>query len=200
MKVIEQSIELLQITDNPEKFIEKCGRICYKSENKITKDSASKFVKKLIEKGHESVIEHAYATFKIITDRGISHEIVRHRIASYSQESTRYIAYKEEIEVIAPYNFHNHSKKYIMWFNLMSQIEDTYHALLEKGVSPQHARDILPTCLKTELVMTANFREWRHFIKLRSSNASHPKIRDIANKIKDVLVDYAPNIFGDVQY
>jgi thymidylate synthase (FAD) len=195
VKITKQSVELLQISENPEKLIELAGRTCYKSHDKITKDSAKKFVKMIKSKSHNSVLEHAFATFRIITDRAISHEIIRHRLASYSQESTRYCAYKGGIEVIVPHGFKEDSTEYLIWEDLMFKLEAIYCELLKRKVPPENARDILPNCLKTELIMTANFREWLHFIKLRSLKSAHPKIRYIAESIREILHRYADSIF-----
>lgn len=196
MKIVKPSVELLWITPEPLKNIEVAGRTCYKSEDKITSDSATKFCEMIKQRGHESVVEHAVASFKIICDRGVSHEIVRHRIASYSQESTRYCNYSKdkfggEISVIVPPGM----EEDIDWTVAVSTAEFRYIELINKGVSPQIARSVLPNCLKTELVMTANFREWMHFIKLRTSPAAHPQIRPIAEDIRLVLSAFCPTIF-----
>jgi len=196
MRVVKPIVTLLSITPDAEKLIERAGRVCYKSEDKITEDSAQTFIKMLIRRGHESVLEHAVATMLIVTDRGISHEIVRHRIASYSQESTRYCAYRDEIEVIEPSGLHDPGM-YATWRNAMTTAEKKYKFLLLE-VSSQVARSVLPTCTKTELVMTANSREWRHFLKLRLAKAAHPDMRIIAAKIHDILAREAPVVFGDV--
>jgi len=197
MKIVDQSVKLLWITTDPEKQIEKAGRTCYKSEDRITPDSAGRFVAMLRDSGHHAMLEHAAASFKIITDRGISHEIVRHRIASYAQESTRYCNYSKkkfgrECTFIQPPDLSYGQT--IAWRKACRNAEDTYFELLDAGCSPQIARAVLPNCLKTEIVMTANLREWRHFIKLRSSKAAHPQIQVIANLIKEILFQYAPNV------
>ena len=199
MKIIEQQVELLHITNDPEKEIERAGRICYKSEDKITDGSAAKFVEMILKRGHESVIEHASASFRIITDRGIGNEIVRHRLASYSQESSRYCRYSKnkfgsEITVIEPFDLTLLQRT--RWEESCKESESGYLALINEGCTSQIARSVLPTCLKTEIVMTCNFREWRHFIKLRTSSASHPQIRDIAKKIHEILVGYSPACFN----
>jgi thymidylate synthase (FAD) len=200
MKIVPQSVELLWITPDPYKHIEMSGRVCYKSEDKITEDSAVKFCNMIKQRGHESVVEHAVASFKIVCDRGVSHEIVRHRIASYSQESTRYCNYSKdkfgtEITVILPPGLADEPILYAFWEDAMKDAEGSYLQLISRGVSPQIARSVLPTCLKTEIVMTANFREWMHFIKLRTSPAAHPQIREIANQIRLVLEAHCPTIF-----
>lgn len=201
MRIVEQSVELLWITENPEYQIELAGRTCYKSEDKITELSAQSFSRSMRERGHHAMIEHAVASFRIVTDRGITHEIVRHRLASYAQESTRYCNYSsnkfdQQCAFIEPPNLTEPQKE--IWQEACLNSEKQYFALLDKGCSPQIARSVLPNCLKTEIVMMANFREWRHFIQLRASKAAHPQIRPIAFEIWKKLMDHAPNIFEDL--
>jgi thymidylate synthase (FAD) len=159
------------------------------------------FIQMLLKRGHESVLEHASASLCLICDRGISNELVRHRLASYSQESTRYCNYgkKNEITVIRPSGISSTTDLdiYNIWVEACDEAETGYLALLAKGVSPQVARSVLPTCLKTEVVMTANFREWRHFLKLRLSPAAHPDMRELAGMIRDHLIVIAPTVFDE---
>lgn len=185
------------------KHIEKAGRVCYKSEENITDDSAEKFIRNILKRGHESVIEHVSVTFKIICDRGVTHEIVRHRIASYSQESTRYCNYFQdkfgkELAFIKPCFWEDDSEMYKIWEKSMSQIEETYFSLIENGASPQEARSVLPNSLKTEIYVTMNLREWRHFLKLRTSKAAHPQMREISIMIYNILVEKLPVLFDDI--
>jgi len=197
MKIVSQSIELLTITPNAEQLIELAGRTCYKSEDKITDTSAATFIAMIIKRGHHSVIEHASATFRIICDRGVSHEIVRHRLASYSQESTRYCDYGcGHVIFIEPPSLD--VSKRTEWLAAMAVSEKHYKSLRQNGVQPQIARSVLPNSLKTEIVMTANFREWRHFITLRCAKAAHPQMRQVADMIRVKLIEKAPNIFGDL--
>jgi thymidylate synthase (FAD) len=198
MIVIKPSVSLEWITPDPLKAIERAGRTCYKSEDKITEDSAEKFYKMIYQKGHESVVEHAVASIRIICDRGVSHEIVRHRLASYSQESTRYCNYSKDkfdnqIMVVEP-PFDDDAAR-LEWFDAMKNIERHYLSLTKRGVSPQLARSVLPNSLKTELVMTANFREWMHFLNLRTSAAAHPQMREVAIMVRDLLHSHCPQIF-----
>ena len=196
MIIVEPSVQLLEYTPDPERLIERAGRVCWKSEGRITGDSHPAFIRMLLEKGHLSVLEHASATLQIITDRGISHEIVRHRIASFSQESTRYCSYRGEVAVVRPGELVPGTPEHLVWEMATRNACAMYGQLLVHGVKPQTARSVLPTCLKTELVMTANFREWMHFIDLRSSQAAHPDIRIIARMVAEQLKDIAPTIFG----
>ena len=204
MKIVKPSVEILNELNGMEilKHIEKVGRVCYKSEDKITDDSCEKFVEMILKRGHEAVIEHFNITVKFVTDRGISHEIVRHRIASYAQESTRYCNYNnsnfgQEITFIQPIELKDNDE-YIHWFNGCSQAEKSYFRLINDGCKPQTARAMLPTCTKTEIVMTTNLREWRHFLKLRTSPAAHPDIRVIAIDLLKQLQASIPIMFDDI--
>lgn len=186
------------------KRIEKAGRTCYKTEGKIKDGSAEKFVRMILGRTppHESVIEHESVSVRIICDRGVTHEIVRHRLASYSQESTRYCNYAEdkfgsEITVIDPAPFLK-GDVYDAWLGAMKNAERAYFAMLEMGASPQMARSVLPNSLKTEIVMTCNLREWRHFFTLRSAEAAHPQMRQIARPMLREFRRLIPVIFDDV--
>ena len=184
--------------------VELAGRVCYKSEHKITYNSAESFVRNVIKRGHEAVIEHGSITVKFVCDRGVSHEIVRHRLASYCQESTRYCNYAKdqfmgEIAVIEPCYLDYQSQAYKVWKQACIAAEDAYFKLLDIGCTPQEARAVLPNSLKTEVVMTANIREWRHFLKLRCAPAAHPQMREVANMLKDRLKKNYPVFFEDIE-
>ena len=197
--VIESEINQNQAME----IIERAGRVCYKSEEKISKGSSEKFIKGIIKRGHESVIEHVSITVRIICDRGVSHEIVRHRIASYSQESTRYCNYStdkfsNEITVIKPIFWEVGTEQYEFWKQSMETCERAYFRLIDLGASPQEARSVLPNSLKTEIYMTMNFREWRHFFVLRCSSAAHPQMRQIANMIFELFKKKYPLFVEDI--
>ena len=205
MRIIEPEVylETELDTNNVMKHIEKAGRVCYKSESQISDESSQVFIRNIIKRKHESVIEHYSVTFRIICDRGVSHEIVRHRIASYSQESTRYCNYSQdkfgkEITYIKPCYWQENCEEYSIWKSAMEQIEKQYFALIEMGAKPQEARAVLPNSLKTEIYVTMNLREWRHFLKLRTSEAAHPQMRQIARKIGIILKEKLPVIFEDI--
>ena len=202
MKVIKPYIEVLDCPEGLDilKLIELCGRVCYKSEDKITEDSAQRFVKSVIKSGHESVLEHAKITVRVVCDRGISHEIVRHRLASYSQESSRYVRYTGEMIFIKPCFWEEGSKEYEVWYNSMTNAEETY-IFLVNGLKckPEEARDILPNSLKTEIIMSMNLREWRHFFKMRLSHRAHPQMREVAGLIFDELHSRVPIVFDDIE-
>ena len=183
--------------------IEQCGRVCYKSEGKIKDGSAEAFCRGLIKRGHEAVLEHCSFTVKFIVDRGVSHEIVRHRLAAYCQESTRYCNYSKgefggEITVIEPLFFTEGTAGYRMWKGACERAEVAYFDLLNEGYTPQQARAVLPNSLKTEVVMTANIREWRHFFKLRCSEAAHPQIREVATQLLRATREKIPVLFDDI--
>lgn len=203
MKIINQSIEVMSELDGASilRHLERAGRVCYKSEYRITDTSAETFIRGLVTSGHESVIEHVDITIKFICDRGISHQIVRHRLASYSQESTRYCNYSQdrfgkEITVIKPIGIAGAGEN--IWRRACETAETAYFDLLDWGCTPQEARAVLPTCIKTELVMTANLREWRHFISERASGAAHPQIRELAQMVLSELHDQIPAVFDDL--
>lgn len=183
--------------------LEKAGRTCYKSEGRIGDGTAEKFIANIIKRGHESVLEHEKITVRFICDRGVTHEIVRHRIASYSQESTRYCNYSQdkfgnELTFIKPCFWNEDDEQYKLWLDTMQYIEDMYNKLIASGAKPEEARSILPNSLKTEIVVTMNLREWRHFFKLRTASAAHPQIREISLALLDELKQKLPVIFGDI--
>ncbi len=198
--IIEDEIDGEKILKNLERY----GRTAYKSEDKITIDSAAKFIRGIIKSGHESVIEHEKITVRVICDRGVTHEIVRHRIASYTQESTRYCDYFKEgnigsITVIAPFFFEDDRKKWAVWKAVMKVCEWGYNLLRKLGATPQEARSVLPNSLKTEIIITYNLREWRHFFKTRCSPRAHPQMREIAIPLLKEFQRIIPVIFDDIQ-
>lgn len=212
MKLIKPSTEILHVTPALPYLLETAGRVCYKSEDKMTSTSHIKFLQDIIKRGHESVIEHANATVKFICDRGVTHEIVRHRLASYSQESTRYCDYdKGEVTFIIPpwcetvepgvyqdeyLNIESEADAY--WVCAMLEAESQYKWLRGLGWRPEHARSVLPNSLKTEIVMTANMREWRHFFKLRCAKAAHPQMREVAIPLLIKMQAMVPVLFDDI--
>ena len=215
MKIVKQSVEILtDLSDkqNILRFLELCGRTAYKSEAKITADSAKPFLKGLISKGHESVIEHFNITVKFICDRGVTHELVRHRIASYTQESTRYCNYAgKDISVIEPPFSPQREDCSVpglvptpvqtsrfYWNKAIEACEVAYNELIENGESPQIARSVLPNSLKTEIISTMNVRQWRHVLELRTDKSAHPQIRELMNDLLDLLQLDLPVLFEDI--
>lgn len=206
MKIIKPYHEIMTPLDGEQmlKHIEACGRVCYKSEHKITEDSYLTFVRNIVKRGHEAVLEHFSITVKFVCDRGVSHEIVRHRMASYCQESTRYCNYSKdefcgEITVIEPLFLKVGTDGYELWRDGCQMAERFYFDLLEWGCTPQEARAVLPNSLKTEITMTANLREWRHFFKLRTSKAAHPQIREVAMPLLADFKRHIPVVFDDIE-
>jgi len=203
MKIIKPSVVIEnQNWSELLRKIETKGRICYKSEGRITDDSAEKFIESIAKRGHMSVLEHSSISVKFIVDRGVSHEIVRHRLASYSQESTRYCNYghDDEITVIEPFFFKSSWDKLTHWKIAMIDTETAYLALLKEGANPQEARSVLPNSLKTELWMTANIREWIHFFGLRAAKPAHPQMRQVAIPLLLKLQELLPPIFRSMGY
>jgi len=207
MKIVKASAEIVAATDNMEQLIELAGRVCYKSEDRITQNSAAAFIERMQESKHESVLEHAAITGRFICDRGVSHELVRHRIASYSQESTRYVNYSKgkfgsEITVILPCFWEDGSLELSLWAGSCLTSERIYMQLIASGSSPQQARSVLPNSLKTEVMMTANPREWRHFFKLRCSAQAHPQMREVAIPLHREFASRWPSLFnlGELKY
>ena len=185
--------------------LERCARICYKSEDKINEQHNSNFLQRIVASGHESVIEHEKVTVLFIIDRGISHELVRHRIGSYSQESTRYCNYSRdkfgnEITVIKPFFYKEGSRAYELWKESCLLAEKNYLELLQLGSSPQEARSLLPNSLKTEIAVTYNIREWRHFFQLRCSPAAHPQMRQVAIPLLLLFKEKFRVLFEQVEY
>ncbi len=209
MQEIEQQAELVQITPHAEHMLERIARVCYNSEERMRCDDCGdgscpkcaqrrqKFLGGLKDKRHDSVFEHAIATFKLTTDRGITHELVRHRLASYTQSSTRYIRYEDGVPVIPP--LFNNAAEQGIWRKAMQEAENAYMAMLSGGMPPQNARDVLPTCTAATLFVTANFREWRHILKLRLAPGAHPKIRLLAKLIWQELAPHCPVYFSDLE-
>lgn len=207
MRIINASFSIEGIVDGDiiVSNIERYGRICYKSEAKISIDSSKNFIKMIIKKGHESVLEHEKITVRLVCDRGVTHELVRHRIASYSQESTRYCNYYKdkfgkELTFIKPCFWNEDSIEYLEWKNTIQNIENCYMSLIKMGATPQEARSILPNSLKTEIIVTMNLREWRHFFKLRTSKEAHPQMREVACPLLDKFKSIIPVVFDDITY
>lgn len=206
MRIIKPGFEIMTPIDGQSilAHLEQCGRVCYKSEDRIADGSAEKFLANIVKRGHEAVLEHYSFTVKFIVDRGVSHEIVRHRLASYCQESTRYCNYSKdsfgrEITVIEPSYLAADTARWVLWKHSCEIAERYYFDLLQMGCTPQEARAVLPTSLKTEVVMTANIREWRHFLRLRTSSAAHPQIREVAVPLLHELQSRVPVLFDDIK-
>ena len=201
MKIINAEYRILTpITGDELKFIEYISRTCYNSFSRMSEYSSEIFVKGLIDRGHEAMLEHSSLSVKFICDRGVSHELVRHRLASFAQESTRYIKYGE-LTFIKPCYLQEDTPEYNNWKAAMEEAEKHYYSLMGYGVIPQEARAVLPNSLKTTLIMTANYREWRHFFKLRAARATgaaHPQMEELTIPLLQELRGMIPVIFDDI--
>ena len=222
MRLIKASYEVLTPINGVDvlKNIETAGRLCYKSEGKTTDDSCFKFVKSLIARGHESVIEHQSFSVRFIVDRGVSHELVRHRLASFSQESTRYCNYSndekfgddivfikplwisdEQVDLMSKINEKNHlqvEETTKAWYAAIQESEQGYKMLTKLGWTPQEARSVLPNALKTEIIITANLREWRTIFKQRTAKAAHPQMREVMIPLLTEIKEKIPVVFDDI--
>lgn len=200
MRIVNPGFAILE----PEKLdgilekLERCGRTAYKSEEKIGPGTARKFVEALVKREHWSVIEHDSVSVRIVCDRGVSHELVRHRIASFTQESTRYCRYKDGIMVIEPPGLSEENRA--AWAGAVVAAERSYLGMIDRGVRPEIARAVLPNCLKTEIVVTANLREWRHIFELRTAHAAHPQMREIMLPLLDRFKELVPVLYDDLPF
>ena len=201
MEIIEPQVVIEQLLLRGEIYpkLERCGRTAYKSEDKITTGSAEKFINTIIRSGHESVLEHVNITVRFICDRGVTHELVRHRLAAYTQESTRYVNYaKRDMQFIRPCFWEEGSPKYALWRSVMEKAESAYLNFIAIGVTPQQARSVLPNSLKTEIVATMNIREWRHVLRLRTHKSAHPQMRQVMDMVLDKFKHALPILFEDI--
>jgi thymidylate synthase (FAD) len=229
MKIVEQGYEIINLPDNLLQIIELAGRTCYKSEDKIgcmddacTKPqynytfqedtdlfgcdcacpnhSSHKFTKMLLDRGHHAMIEFGDIIVRFTTNRGVTHELVRHRLCSFAQESSRYVRYDGSMEFIRPvwWDSSNDEQKYA-WTGAMEMTEGYYIDLLNSGWRPEQAREVLPNSLKTEIVMKADIREWRHMFALRCSKKAHPQIRALMIPLLNELKTKIPVVFDDIE-
>lgn len=236
MKIIRAGYEIIDFPADAREIyrkIERAGRVCYKSEDKITDESAEKFVRALVKSHHEAMLEHASMTVVFTVDRGVSHELVRHRLASFAQESSRYCSYNKgkfgsEITVIEPCFYDDISVydkafiragmdrenwsffkdrlfdkhlRYARWYRSCKEAEEAYMDMIEKGASPEEARAVLPNSLKTDIVITANFREWRHILNLRAAGTTgrpHPQMSEVMVQLLKEMQQKLPALFEDI--
>ena len=208
MKIIEPSYYIFPILGGESilLLLELAGRTCYKSEEQITDDSSKKFITMLVERGHEAIIEHFNVTVRFICNRGFTHELVRHRLCSYAQESTRYCNYSKdkygsEITFIKPPNFDNWNNiAKSCWMNGMENAEMNYLEMIRVNCKPQEARGVLPIDVKTEIIITANLREWRHIFKLRTSSKAHPSMQQLMRPLLHEFKEKIPVVFDNINY
>ncbi|MBD5405750.1 FAD-dependent thymidylate synthase [bacterium] len=206
VNIVKPKYEILTPINGDEilKLIELAGRTCYKSNDLITPDSAKGFVERIAKRGHESVIEHYNITVRFICNRGFTHELVRHRLAAYSQESTRYCNYTKdkfgsEITVIKPFEIEEGTKEFELWKSAMENAEKSYMAMMENSSKPENARGVLPIDIKTEIVITTNIREWKHIFELRTSKAAHPSMRELMIPLLKEFQSKIPVIFDNIE-
>ncbi len=214
MNIIEQGYQIISLPDELLETLEQAGRTCYKSEHRITPESAPKFVKMLRDRGHHAMIEFGDIMVKFITNRGVTHELVRHRHCSFAQESTRYVHYKGDMAFIKPVWCSDNilgqwgpepweketalEPSERLWLKSMKRAELEYGQLSKEGWKPQQAREVLPNSLKTEIVVKANIREWRHIFSLRCAKAAHPQIRALMASFLQELKTRLPVVFDDI--
>ena len=213
MKIVPQSFSILTPVHLDKKSvsllyqqIETAGRTCYKSQLAITEDSARQFVKRLTENRHEAMLEHASITVRFVTSRAVSHELVRHRMASFAQLSQRYVNYSKEkfghtIPFVRPTNIVPGSRAHELFLQACQSCEHAYFALLESGCNPEDARAVLPNATATEIVVTANLREWRHILSLRAAGTTgkpHPDMQALMLPVLDKFRAMMPEVFGDI--
>ncbi len=206
MKLIKPSYEILTPIDGlvELKAIERAARTCYKSKGAVTEDgeSAKKLIRRLIESEHEAMLEHSFLSVKLTVDRGVTHELVRHRMASFAQESTRYCNYSgkkfgRDVRFVIPYFFEDKPDAMEIWKEACAKAEQAYFDLLDGDATPQEARTVLPNSTASDIVVTANFREWRHILKLRTAKDAHPQMREVMCPLGAELKRRIPVIFDD---
>jgi thymidylate synthase (FAD) len=207
MHIVEPAFTILYPKSKSEAIeslrrVELAGRVCYKSEDRVADDSYHRFIQMLMQRGHWSVIEHAIMTAHLVTNRGVTHELVRHRVASFSQESTRYCNYNKgkfggEITVVNP--THLTGENLDAWRRGVESAEQAYLQMIQRGVSPQIARGVLPNDLKAEIVVTANLREWHHIFKMRCAPNAHPHIRQLMQLGLPQMLDWFAPVFDDLR-
>lgn len=192
-------VELLSITPNAEKLIEDAGRTAYLSFRKAIKCDSKDFIRMLNDSGHESVLEHASATFRIKGgSRSFTHQLVRHRHCSFTQQSQRYVN-EVNFDYIEPESIKKNPAAHQLFTSLIEDAKKVYKEMQKLGVKNEDARFILPNAVESEIVVTANFREWRHIFELRGNADAQWEIRKIIIEILRILKDYAPVVFEDFE-
>lgn len=193
---IQLEVELVAITPDPEKVIEQAGRTCYLSFDRIEEDSDAGFIRRLLKMGHESPLEHAYATFRVRNcSRAMTHQLVRHRLMSVSQQSQRYVD-EDEFAYVLPETL---PLEHVEDFHRdMKIIQEMYRKWRDRGLRKEDARFVLPNACVSEIVVSANFREWRHIFRLRLSPKAQWEIRNACLKMLAILKQHAPACFEDI--
>ncbi|MGV9197482.1 MAG: FAD-dependent thymidylate synthase [Promethearchaeia archaeon] len=192
-------LELISITPNAERHIENAGRTSYQSFEKQNKESHKRFITMLVKRGHGSVLEHAAASFRISdVSRALTHQLVRHRLCSFTQQSQRYVDEKS-FEYVEPDDIKKNGKAHELYRSLMEDIREKYGKLRNLGIKKEDARYILPNGTTSEIVLTANFRELRHFVQLRGDKAAQWEIRYLAIRMLEILKKHVPHVFQDME-
>jgi len=192
-------VELLFITPNAEKLIETAGRMSHLSFNKQAKDTQKEFIRMLLKKGHYSVLEHAYATFRISgVSRAFTHQLVRHRICSFTQQSQRYVN-ESDFNYVEPDSIKGNPKTHSLFTEFMERAKRSYLELQKLGIKNEDARFVLPNAAESQIVVTANLREWRHIVELRGSPDAQWEIRKVAIEILKILKNHAPTVFENFE-
>jgi thymidylate synthase (FAD) len=192
-------VELIYITPHAENLIEDIGRTSYLSFNKRNGDRGEKFIRMLIKKGHHSVLEHAGATFRVSgASRAFTHQLVRHRLCSFTQQSQRYVD-ESKFNYIEPQSIKSTEKAHSIFVNFMDKAKEVYAELQELGINNEDARFVLPNAVESKIVITANFREWRHIIEIRGSPDAQWEIRKVVIEILRILKKYAPTVFEEFE-
>ncbi|MCX7020901.1 MAG: FAD-dependent thymidylate synthase, partial [bacterium] len=190
-------VELLAVTPEPERLIEAAGRTCYLSLDKAGEDTAARFCRMLLRSGHHSVFEHASATFRVRGgSRAFTHQLVRHRLCAFSQQSQRYVE-ERGFGVVEPASIAGNPAAKALFDEHVGRCREAYDELRRLGVPKEDARFVLPNAAESEIVVTANFREWRHILKLRGDRTAQWEIRRFAVEVFKILVEYAPDVFAD---
>jgi thymidylate synthase (FAD) len=205
MRIVEPSWEIEDCTPDAIARIERVARTCYRSEGMISAGTAARLVRKLVKRGHFPMFDHAYASARIVCDRGVTHELVRHRIGvGYAQESTRFCNYGNEtkhpdgLAFVRPLFWPEADSRFHHWVKAMRAAEDYYLSLLADGATPQEARSVLPNSLRTEIVVTGTFTFWRHLFDLRTAKDAHPQMRQIMVPLLAEFVRRWPEAFEDL--
>ena len=197
--MLTSKVELLSITPNAEKLIETAGRTSYLSFDKQGEDTEKRFIKMLIKSGHLSVLEHAYATFRVSgASRSFTHQLVRHRLCSFIQQSQRYVD-ESNFNYIEPDSIENNPEAHSIFVDFMDKAKEVYSKLQKLKIKKEDSRYVLPNAVESQIVVTANLREWRHIIYLRGKLQSQWEIRRVAIEILKILKDHVPTVFEDFE-
>jgi len=197
MRITEPEVTLLAVTPRAEKLIEEAGRTCYLSIDKMDDTSEANFIRRCIKNGHHSILEHASASFRVRgASRAFTHQLVRHRVASFSQQSQRYVS-EDEFNYVVPPDIQANPEASALFDGFLENARLAYRRLRELGIKKEDARFVLPNALESEIVFSANFRELRHVFALRCARGAQWEIRSVCLAMLRVMKAEAPSVFGD---